>query len=164
MRFIAGPVLVVLFLSPLVGQEPVFDLSDEDCRGEVLISVIEGARVYASCRNTARAERIMHVSVSNQAAAEAGPLRDFSIGFCDARVISAASADAGWVAKIQSDERHTVSWSLPDEMVATLGIPSGAKAGGFVVFLKRGWKRSRSDSARWGESKIVALATTHDCN
>jgi hypothetical protein len=30
--------------------------------------------------------------------------------------------------------------------------------------LKPGWKRSRSDSARWGESKIVAQATTHDCN
>ena len=161
MRLITVSVLVVLFLSPLVGQ-PAFDLSDRDCRGEVLISVIDGAHVYASCAS-ARSERIMRVSVSNQAAAEAGPLRDFSIGFCGPSVI-AASAPANWTTTIDSDDRHSITWSLPDDLVGTLGIPSGARTGGFVVFLKPGWKRSRSDSARWGESKIVAQATTHDCN
>jgi hypothetical protein len=162
MRSITLPVLVLLFLSALFGQEPVFDLSDRDCRREVLISVIEGARVYASCAS-AGSERIMRVSVSNQAAAEAGPLRDFSIGFCGSSVIS-ASAQAGWTTKVDGDERHSITWSLRDDLVDTLGIPSGATVGGFVVRLKPGWKRSRSDSAWWGESKIVAQATTHDCN
>jgi hypothetical protein len=162
MRYVMLPSLIVLMLSPLVGQEPTFDLSDQNCRGELLISVIEGARVYASCVS-AGPERIMHVSVSNQAVAEAGPLRDFSIGFCGLSVI-AASAKTGWTTKIEGDERHSVTWSLPDDLVSTLGIPSGARMGGFVVRLKPGWKRSRSDSAWWGESKIVAQATTHDCN
>jgi hypothetical protein len=164
MRFITFLVLVLPLLSPPVGQEPTSDLSDRDCKNERLISVIEGARVYASCRTTVHSERIMRVSVSNQAAAEAGSLREFSIGFCGASVISAASTQDGWVAKIDGEERHTVTWSLPDEFVATRGIPSGAKTGGFLVFLKPGWTRSRSDSARWGESKIAAQATTHDCN
>jgi len=162
MRFIVLPVLVLLFLSPLVGQEPAFDLSDRDCRREVLISVIDGAHVYASCAS-ARSEWIMRVSVSNRAAAEAGPLRELSIGFCGPSVIS-ASALAGWATKIDGDDRHSITWSLPDDLVGTLGIPSGARARGFVVFLKTGWKRSRSDSARWGESKVVAQTTTHDCN
>jgi hypothetical protein len=161
MRFITLPVLVLLFLSPLFGQEPTFDLSDRDCRSEVLISVIEGAHVYASCASVG-SERIMRVSVSNQAAGEDGPLRDFSIGFCGPSVI-AASAQAGWTTKVEGDERHSITWSLPDNLVSTLGIPSGARMGGFVVRLKPGWKRSRSDSAWWGESKIVAQVTTHDC-
>ena len=161
MRFVTVPALVALFLSPLFGQEPVFDLSDPDCRSEVLISVIDGARVYASC-TSAGSERIMRVSVSNQAAAEAGRLRDFSIGFCGPSVIG-ASAQAGWTTKAEGDERHSITWSLPDDLVGTLGIPSGARTGGFVVHLKPGWKRSRSDSAWWGESKIVAQLTTHDC-
>ena len=63
MRYLMLPSLIVLILSPLVGQEPTFDLSDQDCRGEVLISLIEGARVYASCVS-AGPERIMHVSVA----------------------------------------------------------------------------------------------------
>lgn len=161
MRFVTLTILLVLFLSPLIGQERVFHLSDRDCRSEVLISVIEGARVYASCVSVG-SERIMRVSVSNQAAAEAGPLRDFSIGFCGPSAI-AASAQAGWITKVEGDDRHSITWSLPDHLVGTLGIPSGARVGGFVVRLKPGWRRSRSGSAWWGESKILAQMATHDC-
>ena len=161
MHYIVLSVLIADLLWPLQGQEPVFDLSDRDCQTEVLISIIEGAHVFASCASES-AERIMRVSVSNLAVAEKGPLRDFSIGFCGPSVIG-ASAPTGWVAEIEGDEQHSVTWSLPDDSVGKLGIPSGARTSGFVVRLKPGWKRSRSDSAWWGESNIVAQVTTHDC-
>ena len=92
MRYITLSLVLICLASPGFGQEPRFGLSDWDCGREVLISVIEGAHVYASC-------------------VSAGPER----------------------------------------------------VGGFVVRLKPGWKRSRSDSAWWGESKNIATITTHDC-
>lgn len=162
MHYITLSVLVVQLLSPVQGQEVAFDLSDPNCREEMLISIIDdGAHVFASCASES-AERIMRVSVSNVAVDEKGALRDFSVGFCGPSVIR-ASAPTGWVAKIEGDERHSVRWSLPDDLVGKLGIRSGARATGFVVHLKPGWRRSRSDSAWWGESNIVAQATTHDC-
>jgi hypothetical protein len=161
MHYISVSILVVCLSSSLFGQNPKFDLSDQNCRAEVLISTIDGAHVYASCVSVG-AERIMHISVTNLARAEVGRLRDFSIGFCGPSVVG-ASAQNGWVAKVEGRERHNVTWSLTDDLVDTFGIPSRARVGGFVVQLKPGWKRSRSDSARWGESKITAQVTTHDC-
>lgn len=157
MRYLTLSVLALHLSSMPSGQEPVFDLSDKDCRDEVLISVVEGARIYASCAQSG-SERIMRVSVSNLADAKMGQLRDFSIGFCGPSVIG-ASAQSGWIAKIEGDDRHNVTWSLADGLVESLGIPSRARVGGFIVRLKPGWKRSRSDSAWWGESNIVAQIT-----
>lgn len=154
-------VVVLLLFAPLAAQDVTFDLSDRSCKDEVLISVIDGAQVYASCRS-AGSERIMEVSVRNMAPAEVGRLRDFSIGFCGSSVIGAVAPE-GWAAKVEGDVQQSVTWSLPDDLVATHGIPSHEKAGGFVVRLKAGWKRSRSDSAWWGDSRIVAQSTTHDC-
>ncbi|MFA5910645.1 MAG: hypothetical protein WC815_17840 [Vicinamibacterales bacterium] len=161
MRYFTLLVLVLHLSSMPSGQEPAFDLSDRDCQDEVLISSIEGARIYASCVQ-AGSERIMRVSVSNLANAKVGRLRSLSIGFCGPSVVG-ASAQSGWIAKIEGDDRHNVTWSLSDDLVESLGIPSRARVGGFVVRLKPGWKRSRSDSAWWGESNIVAHVTTHDC-
>lgn len=97
MRYLTLSVLALHLSSMPSGQEPVFDLSDKDCRDEVLISVVEGARIYASCAQSG-SERIMRVSVSNLADAKMGQLRDFSIGFCAPSVIG-ASAQSGWIAK-----------------------------------------------------------------
>src|SRR5687768_8824412 len=133
MRYITLSVVIVHLFSQRSGREPTFDLSDSDCRDEVLISVVDGAHVYASCV-TAGSERIMNVSVSNLAEAHVGPLRDFSIGFCAASVIG-ASGQSGWVVVVEGDERQSVTWSLPDDLVDTQGIPSRARAGGFVVRL-----------------------------
>jgi len=83
-----GLYLVLLgLIAPQTREEPVFDLSDSDCRGEVLIADIEQAYVYASCTSSG-SERIMWVYVVNRAAPTLGPLREFSIGFCG-RVSSA---------------------------------------------------------------------------
>lgn len=154
-------VFLLLLFSPAQAPQPVFDLTDRDCKDEVLISVIEGAHVFASCASEG-GDRIMKMSVRNNAREKDGPLRDFSVGFCGPSVIQ-ASGPSGWVAKIEGDERHSVTWSLADDLVGRLGIRSGARASGFLVRLKAGWTRSRSDSARWGDSHIVAEATTHDC-
>jgi hypothetical protein len=144
----------------MAGQDrPVFDLSDRDCQDEVLISIIDDARVHASCA-TDGDERIMRVSVTNVAPPEKGRLRDFSIGFCGPSVVR-ASGPAGWEVKI--DEEESVTWSLPDSLVDERGIPSGSRLEGFIIRLRPGWKRSRSDSAWWGEANIVAQVTTHDC-
>ena len=153
--------VIFLLFSPLSAQESKSDLSDRACQGQLLVAVIDGAHVYAACRSSG-SERIMEVSVNNMAGAEVGPLRDFSIGFCGSSVI-AASAPEGWISKVEGDERQSVTWSLPDGLVATLGIPSHANAKGFLIRLKPGWRRSRSDSAWWGDSKIVAQSTIHDC-
>lgn len=162
MHYITLSVLVVRLLSPLQGQQVVHELSETDCQKEVLTSIIDDrAYVFASCASEG-AERIMRISVSNFAADEKGPLRDFSVEFCGPSVIR-ASAPTGWVAKTEGEKRHFVTWSLPDDLVDKLGVPSGARATGFVVHLKPGWKRSRSASAWWGESNIVNTMTTHDC-
>jgi hypothetical protein len=153
-------VVLLLLFSQAKGQ-PVFDLSDRDCKNEVLISIIEAAHVFASCASESD-ERIMRISVSNRAGDKEGPLRDFSVGFCGPSVIQ-ASGPSGWVATIEGDERHSVTWSLADDLVDKLGIRSGVRASGFLVRLKPGWTRSRSDSAWWGDSHIVAQVTTHDC-
>ena len=154
-------VVLLLLFSAAQAPQPVFDLADRDCKSEVLISMIEGANVFASCASD-RDERIMRISVSNQAGDKEGPLRDFSVGFCGPSVIQ-ASGPSGWVAKVEGDERHSVTWSLPDDSVDRMGIRSGVRASGFFVRLKPGWTRSRSDSAWWGESHVVAQVTTHDC-
>jgi len=153
--------VLLLLLSLAQAPQPLFDLSDRNCKNDVLISIIEEAHVFASCASE-RDERIMRISVSNQAGDQEGPLRDFSVGFCGRSVIQ-ASGPNGWVAKIEGDERHSVTWSLPDDLVDRLGIRSGVRASGFLVRLEPGWTRSRSDSAWWGESHLVVQATTHDC-
>jgi hypothetical protein len=161
MRYISVSIVAACVSSPLFGQDLKVDLSDHNCGAEVLISIVDGAHIYASCVSIG-AERIMRISVSNLARPDVGRLRDFSIGFCGPSVVD-ASAQNGWVAKVEGVERHTVTWSLTDDLVDTLGIPSRARVGGFVVRLKPGWKRSRSDSAWWGDSKIIAQVMTHDC-
>jgi hypothetical protein len=152
--------LLLLFL-PAQAPQLVFDLTDRDCKDEVLIAVIEGAHVFAWCASEGD-DRILKVSITNNAKEKHGPLRDFSVGFCGPSVIQ-VSGPSGWVAKIEGDERHSVTWSLSDDLVDRLGIRSGVRASGFLVRLKAGWKRSRSESAGWGDSHIVAQATTHDC-
>jgi hypothetical protein len=155
-------VALLLLCSLAQAPQPVFDLSDRDCKDEVLISVIhEGAHVFASCASDG-GDRIMRISVSNHPGKKDGPLRDFSVGFCGPSIIQ-TSGPSGWVAKVEGDERHSVTWSLADDSVERLGIRSGVRASGFLVRLKPGWRRSRSDSARWGDSHSVAQETTHDC-
>jgi hypothetical protein len=70
----------------------------------------------------------------------------FSIGFCSRSIIQ-ASGPMGWVTKIEGDQRQSVTWSLPDDLVERPGIRSGVRTSGFFVRLKPGWIRSRSDSA-----------------
>lgn len=160
MRYVTVALLLLFSLAQV--PQPVFDLSDRDCRDEVLISVIhEGAHVFASCASDG-GDRIVRISVRNHSNEKDGPLRDFSVGFCGPSIIQ-ASGPSGWVAKVEGDERHSVRWSLADDLVDKLGIRSGVRASGFLVRLKPGWTRSRSDSARWGDSDIVAQVTTHDC-
>lgn len=154
-------VVLLLLFSAAQARQPVFDLSDRDCKNEILISIIEGAHVFASCASD-RDERIMRISISNRAGDKDGPLRELSVGFCGPSVIQ-ASGPSGWVAKIEGDERHSVTWSLPDDLVDRLGIRSGVRASGFLVRLRPGWTRSRSDSAWWGDSHLIAQVTTHDC-
>ena len=127
----------------------------------MLISKVDSMYVFASC-NTSGSERVTQVSVVNRATPNLGPLRDFSIGFCGPSVIS-VTAPGGWVSKIEGQERHEVTWSLPDGLVESQGVRSGVRVDGFILRLKPGWKRSRADSAWWGESNIVTKATTHDC-
>jgi hypothetical protein len=153
-------VLIAWLFSPL-NQQPVFDLSDRGCQNEVLIAIIEDAHVFASCASDGD-ERIMEVSVTNLAGAGEGPLRVVAIGFCGPSVIQ-ASGPPGWVAKIEGDERQSVTWSLHDNLVDTLGFPSGAAASGFLVRLKADWGLSRSVSARWGNSDVRHILWTHDC-
>ncbi len=152
-------VLIAWLLSPL-NQRLVFDLSDRSCQNEVLIAIIEDAHVFASCASDGD-ERIMEVSVTNLGAGE-GPLRAVSIEFCGPSVIQ-ASGPPGWVAKIEGDERQSVTWSLPDNRVDTLGLPSGVSASGFLVRLKVAWGLSRSVSARWGNADVRYIHWTHDC-
>ena len=153
--------LLWLLFGQAQAQEPTFDLSDRDCQGEVLIGVVESAFIYASC-SASGSESVMRVSVDNRAEPAIGALRDFSIGFCGTGVI-AATGRPGWVAKVEGELRHIVTWSVGDAEVDRLGIPAGQRADGFVVRLKPGWRRSRSEAAWWGESHIVAQFTTHDC-
>ncbi len=161
MQFLAPFAILWLLSGQASTQDPTLDLSDRECQGEVLIGVVESAFIYASCSSSG-SERIMRVSVSNRAEPALGPLRNFEVGFCGTSVV-AATGPVGWVAKVEGGERHSVTWSLADADVDRLGIPAGARADGFIVRLKPGWRRSRSDSAWWGESMIVAQATTHDC-
>ena len=159
-------VLLASLLAAPQDQRPVFDLSDRSCKNEVSIRFIEGTQVIASCASDGDA-RIMRISVSNLARAEKGPLRGFLIQFCGPSAIQ-ASGPAGWVAKIEGherggDERHSVTWSLPDDLVDTVGIPSGARASEFLVRLKPGWALSRTVSARWGDSDREYVEWTHDC-
>jgi hypothetical protein len=153
-------VLIVWLLSPL-NQQPVFDLSDQGCQNEMLIAIIEDAHLFASCAADGD-ERIMEVSVTNLAGAGEKPLRAVSIEFCGASIIQ-VSGPLGWVAKNEGDERQSVTWLLPDNLVDTLGLPSGVAASGFLVRLKAGWALSRSVSARWGNSDVRQTLWTHDC-
>src|ERR1700719_1839343 len=109
MRYISVSIVVACVSSPLFGQSLKLDLSDQNCRAEVLTSIVDRAHIYASC-DSIGAERIMRISVSNLARSDVGRLRDFSIGFCGPSVVG-ASAPNGWVAKVEGDERHTVTWS-----------------------------------------------------
>jgi hypothetical protein len=158
-------VFCLLCVSSLHGQKRAFDLADRDCRSEVLVAVIGDARVYASCFSEG-SERVMRVSVSNDTRANDGLLWHFSIQFCGPSVIS-GSAQVGWVTTVEGDDRQTITWSLPDHLVGSLGLPSGARQGGFVVRLKPGWRMSRSTFAYWvgpgGNVKGDGEATTHDC-
>ena len=154
-------VLIVWLLSPLNQQPVVFDLSDRSCQNQVLIAIIEDAHLFASCASDGD-ERIMEVSVTNLAGAGEGPLRAVSIEFCGPNVIQ-ASGPLGWVAKIEGDERQSVTWLLPDNLVDTPGLPSGVAASGFLVRLKADWGLSRSVSARWGSSDVRQTLWTHDC-
>jgi hypothetical protein len=161
MHTISVFIATVSFILPPFGQEPIVDVADGACRGEMLISQLDEMYVYASCTSSS-SERTMRVSVANRAAMDLGPLHDFSIGFCGPSVIN-VSAAPGWEAKVEGLERHDVTWSLPDSLIDSLGIRSGGRADGFVVRLKPGWSRSRSVSAWWGDAHIVTQLTTHDC-
>ena len=154
-------VVLITQLLSLVNQQIVFDLADRRCQNDVMIASINGAEVFASCASDG-GERIMRVWVRNLAGSEEGPLRDFSIEFCDLSVIE-ASGPPGWIGTIKGDEHHRVTWSLPDTLVDTLGLPSGVAADGFLVRLRREWALSRSVSARWGTTDSRNRFWTHDC-
>ena len=143
--------LMVVVSWSALGQEHIF-LSDSGCKTETLFAVIDDARIYASCSANG-AERVISVSVNNMAPADLGSLQEISIGFCGDSII-AASAQSGWVTEIHQKDDGSVTWSVPDDEVERLGIPSRARMGGFVVRLKRGWRKSQWISARW--AKVAA--------
>jgi hypothetical protein len=147
-------------LSSSASQRSAVDLSDANCRSEVLIAALEGVDIHASC-DTDGSEQVMHVAVTNWAKEEVGSLRGFSIGLCGRSVVS-ASAQSGGIVTIDAGENAVVSWDLPVESADQFGVPPRARVGGFAVRLRPGWKRSRSASALW-ESVGVGTATTHDC-
>lgn len=91
MRHLTLLVLIILVSSRLLGQQPVYGLSDTTCQDEVLIAVVEGAQVYASCHGSVGSERVMSVSVTNMADAKTGRLRCVSIGFCGPSVVGASA-------------------------------------------------------------------------
>ena len=153
--------VVAFLLSHGCAQKRVVDLTDRNCQGEVLTAEVHHLRVYASC-GFPRSAQLMRVSVSLHAPAEEGPLRMFSIEFCGPSVID-ASGPTGWTARVDRFTRNSVEWSLPDDLVASRGIPAGVKTGGFVVRLTPGWKRSGGGSASWGDSRNRSWLTTHDC-
>jgi hypothetical protein len=161
MRPLTLLIATLSFSWPQATQEPILDLSDRECRREVLIATIEDAHVYASCESDGT-ERIMHVSAVNMAPPSLGPLTEFSIGFCNSSVV-AVSAQSDWIGKVQGEQHSFVTWRVPPELANASGVPSKARVGGFVVRLKPGWRRSRRAGASWGESKMVSQITTHDC-
>jgi hypothetical protein len=161
MRPLTLLIATLSFSWPQATQEPILDLSDRECRREVLIATMEDAHVYASCESDGT-ERIMHVSTVNLAPASLGPLTEFSIGFCNSSVVS-VSAQTGWIGRVERGQHPFVTWRVSPELVNALGVPSRARVGGFVVRLKPGWRRSRRAGASWGESKMVSQITTHDC-
>lgn len=141
------------------GQYPTF-LADKACAAEALAAVVgDDARVYLSCSGTGTG-RTMHLAVVNMAPAKDGPLREFSIGFCEPAVVD-ASGQPGWLVVIDKD-RRTVTWSVPDQAVNEFGVPSRARVGGFSVRLKPGWHTSSSWSARW-EDRGAASAILDGC-
>src|SRR5262245_9368692 len=135
-------VVLAILLSPLQAREPILDLADRNCGNEVLIANIEGAELFASCASAGK-ERVMRLSVVNQASDKEGPRRDFSLGFCGPSIIQ-ASGPRVWVAKIERDPQHSVTWSLPDDAVERLGIRSSGRLSGFAIRLRPGWTMSRS--------------------
>ncbi len=152
--------LVGGFFPASASQKPTVNLSDRNCRDEVLTAALRGVDIHASCEADG-SEWVLRVAVTNWATKEAGSLRGFSIGFCGRSVIGAA-AQSGWIVKIDPGEDGAVRWDVPDEMPDRFGVPSRARVGGFVVRLRPGWKRSRWASARWASS-VTATATAHDC-
>lgn len=141
-------------------KSTVDDLSAANCRRETLTASLEGMDIHASC-DTDGSKSVMNLAVTNWAKEEVGSLRGFSIGFCGQSVIS-ASAQAGWIVKIDQGEDGVVWWDLPEGSADLLGVPSRARVGGFVVRLRPGWMRSRWASVKW-ESRQIATTTTHDC-
>jgi hypothetical protein len=152
--------LLVAASSLASGQESIY-LTDAGCRTETLFADLEGARVHVSC-STNGAERVMRVSVTNTATAEVGRLREISIGFCGDSILG-ASAQSAWVTDIDRGGDGSVTWSLPDDQVDRLGIPSRARVGEFVVRLKPGWRKSQWFALRWGQGGVTAGIVTHDC-
>ena len=147
-------------LSSAASQKSLVDLSDANCRREVLTATLDSVDIHASC-DTDGSERVIHLAVTNWGKKEVGSLRGFSIGFCGRSVVG-APAQSGWIVKIDPGEDGAVWWDLPEESVDQLGVPSRARVGGFVVRLRPGWKRSRWASAQW-KSSGIATTTTHDC-
>jgi hypothetical protein len=98
--FVACAGYALLLTSALEAQRRVPLLTDATCRSEVLAVSVPSMNIHARCE-AAGAERVMHLSVTNWAAPDAGPLRAFSIGFCGQSVISAA-APSGWLVKIEN--------------------------------------------------------------
>lgn len=56
----------------------------------------------------------------------------------------------------------TVEWIVRMDAISRRAVPLDESATGFVVWLKPGWRRSRSASAQW-ESSGEATTRTHDC-
>ena len=128
--------VLVGLAAPTFAQRPAVDVADGRCDREVLISVVDDARIYASCSTDANG-LVMHVSVTNLAGPDVGPLSGVSIGFCGGSVIS-ASAPPGWITSVKQGNEEDVDWDMPQNRAQEWGIPPGARMGGFVVRLKPG--------------------------
>ena len=127
----------------------------------MLLAVIEGASRVSSCVS-AGSERIMHVSVSNQANNQVGPLREFRLGFV-VRARFAASAKTGWTTKIEGDERHSVILVVARRPRRSLGFQAGARTVD-LPFASGRVGSARARIRRGGRFDNLALFTTHDCS
>jgi hypothetical protein len=90
----------VFLVTSVRAQDLAVNLSDESCsQADVSLNALDGLKLIASCESDG-SNRLMHISITNTAAAALGALRVVSVGFCGADTVVGAESPAGWVAEV----------------------------------------------------------------
>ena len=154
------PFLVAILVIIAATQYGGMGLTREKCTDEVVVAVVDGARVVGTCSDTNTGTRL-DMKVRN--VAEEAHLHSLSIGFCGPDV-ERALAPAGWEAYVSGEQRTSLVLSTVSDAT---GLARGETLDGFVVYLRPGWRRSSYASATWqrtgGAGSGSASSLSHDC-